>query len=94
MIEIKIKDEDWTIEANAAEYEANGETPERARELAETEEAYMINHAYGVLPGGWRYAGDGEFVGGRASAYLTVQRTVEIILSLRTEATDFALQAK
>jgi hypothetical protein len=85
-----LADSDWTISEQAAEYEANGETPERARELAETQEAYLINHSYDALPRGWRYAGDGTWTG-PAVVDLNIGRLLDIIGALQIEACDFAV---
>lgn len=94
---MKIEDTDKTIEAQVAEYVANGETPERARELADSEEAWMINHADErmrdqALP--FRYVGNGTWVTRNvrtAAGYLPA--VLDVIAGLWIEAIDFALYA-
>lgn len=89
MIRMTITDTEWTIAEQTAEYQGHGETAERARELADTQEAYLINNARGILPTGWRYEGDGAFTGPALQATNTMD-LLTVIGSLQIEACDFA----
>lgn len=93
MMMTTIADTDWTITAQTAEYVANGEAPDVARELADTQEAWLINHSRDALPRDWRYDGDGAFTGPTMTG-LNMARMVDVIGSLQIEACDFTLQAQ
>jgi hypothetical protein len=92
MLKITIADTDWTIPAQVAEYKANGETPERAREHADTQEAYLINHSREQLPRGWWYMGGGVWEGPAITA-LNMETLLSAVGGLQIEACDFALNA-
>lgn len=89
MLKITIADTDWTITAQAAEFEANDETPEQAREMADMQEVWLINNSREHLPSAWRYVGNGVFEGPVIGTDLN--KIVDVIGSLQIEACDYAV---
>lgn len=78
-----ISDPDWTIDGIAAAW-MDDEPAAVAREAADTEAAWLINHTHEYLPG-WSYS-DGTFSGpANADAY-------SVILDLLIRSGDYAIE--
>jgi hypothetical protein len=83
MTQMTVTDPDWTITQTAEAFQED-ETPEVARDAADTVHAWLINNTPNRLPG-WTYT-DGTFTGpAREDAYSKT-------LALVVEANDYAIQ--
>ncbi len=78
-----ITDPDWALEA-IIEGWMDDEPEDVARECADTEVAWLINHTHEYLPG-WSYSDDGSFSGP------PIDGALGAIQGLFVEAADFAV---
>jgi len=78
-----IQDDEWTTAGMEELWADDGDS--RAGQFADTQYAWIINHAHEYLPSGWHFYDNGSF-GGPPSV-----DAYQIVLNIITESVDYVV---